>query len=126
MNNILLETILSGIAFGLSLQIFIISSMQIFVAAPISTNVPSFIIKNISQYGILMVILSGIIIFVTYRILKSKNSIISRSFFVLAGILGMIICGIQIILARGNFEQIGLAVLLIYICYRIVLKGLKR
>jgi len=126
MKNVLLETIVEGVAFTVGVSVLVISSMQIIASAGISPSVPSFLVENISHYGILAVLLSILTVAATYIMLKMKNSALSKGFFILGGVSGIMLCGVQIIIAQGNLMQIGLAAVLAYICYLFVSKGIKR
>jgi len=59
------------------------------------------------------------------KLLKMKNSALTKGFFILGGVSGIMLGGVQIITAQGNLMQIGLAAVLVYICCLFVTKGIK-
>ena len=126
MKNDLIETILSGIALTLGLVFLIASSIVVIGDGQLTNYFPSEMRNIIIHYTYLGVVLSGMIVAASYTLLKMKKSGLSRFFFVAGGVIGIILCGMQVILAQGDLTQIGISGIGAFICYTIIMKGFKR
>lgn len=125
MRNELVETLLEGLAFGVAV-LFAISSGIIFAGGTVSEFVPSMIVDNAKSYGMLGFAIAVVSAIALFSVLKKFNSKLSKGLLAIGGGLGIVLCGIQVVIAHGNFVLIGISFVFGYICYIIITKSLKR
>ena len=126
MKNELLEVAALGFGMVISVSILFTSAIESLTSGSVVSQMPSMITEQARYYGLMAIALSAVALYVFYVLLKKKNSLVSKMIILLSGGLGILLAGSQLILAHGDWMQIGISVIFGYAFYVLASKGLKR